>query len=89
MKVEEAVLVEVDADRKERSGQAPSVRCSVYQPAEGSPGDDNIERAISGGSSKKLDDARTTCDFAVADAERAAAELAGAGARLGRRAARS
>ena len=32
---------------------------------------------------KKLDDARTTCDFAVADAERADAELSGEGSAFG------
>ena len=43
----------------------------------------DIEVSKVWGKWKKLDDARTTCDFAVADAERADAELSGEGIAFG------
>ena len=81
LKVEETILGELDAERKDALTKLvvplQVSRLKVLQAL------NDIEISKVWGKWKKLDDARTTCDFAVADAERADAELAGEGSAFG------
>ena len=81
LKVEETILGELDAERKEALAKLvvplQVSRLKVLQAM------NDIEISKVWGKWKKLDDARTTCDFAVADAERADAELSGEGSAFG------